>query len=80
MSELLLPSILIRYGAPTLILSDIGCMVSVLTTYAASISLSFAFVLFLKENTCNIVSHLCCCSLRIYKVVLFEQDCLHTLN
>ena len=78
MSELLLPSILSLYEAPILILSDIRF--SVLATYTASISLSFALVLFLKQNTCDIVSHLCCCPMRIYQVVLFEQECLHTLN
>ena len=78
MSVLLLPSILSLYEAPTLILrdSDIGCMLSVLTKYAASISLICAFVLFLKENTWKIVSHLRC----THKVFLLEQECLHTLN
>ena len=80
MPELLLPPLLSLCEAPALIVSDIGCMFSVLTKYAASISLSIAFVLFLKENTCNIVLHLCCCSMCIDKVVLFEQECLHTLN
>lgn len=78
MSVLLLPSILSLYEAPILILrdSDIGCMLSVPTKYAASISLICALVLFLIENTWKIVSHLCC----TYTVFLLEQECLHTLN
>jgi hypothetical protein len=47
-------------------------MFSVLTKYAASISLSFAFILFLKENTCNIVSHLFA-----VQCVLIKLSCLN---